>query len=84
MSGLQHHLRPWHTIPDALAQFVKTLGTHREEAPSPHAQAVTDTRRAAAMENDSTGREIMDQRLFFYGEGHADNISGLTVKDQVM
>ncbi|RMZ67739.1 hypothetical protein GMOD_00010116 [Pyrenophora seminiperda CCB06] len=68
---------------DALAQFVKALGVPCEEAPSPHAQAVIDTRRAAAMESESTGRRMMEGHLLFYGECHAGGISGLTLKDQV-
>lgn len=35
------------------------------------------------MENESTGRKIMERHLLFYGEGHAGGISGLTLKDQV-
>ncbi|KAF3032096.1 hypothetical protein E8E12_000463 [Didymella heteroderae] len=70
-------------FPNALAQFVKTLEIPREETPSPHAQAVVDTRRAAAMENESTGRRMMEGHLLFYGETHADGMPGLTLKDQV-
>jgi hypothetical protein len=70
-------------FPNALAQFVKTLEIPRGEAPSPHAQAVVDTRRAAAMENESTGRRMMEGHLLFYGEAHADGILGLTHKDRV-
>jgi hypothetical protein len=62
---------------------LKTLGEPRDEAPSPHAQAVIDTRRAAAMENESTGRRMMEPHLLFYGEAHADGVPGLTLKDQV-
>jgi hypothetical protein len=62
---------------------VKALGEPRGEAPSPHAQAVIDTRRAAAMENESTGRRMMELHLLFYGEAHADGVPGLTLKDQV-
>jgi hypothetical protein len=40
------------TYPDALAQFVEALGLPREEAPSPHAQAVIYTGKTVAMEND--------------------------------
>jgi hypothetical protein len=50
-------------FPDALAQFVKVLGISRQEAPSPHTQAVVDTQRAAAIENESTWCEIMDEHL---------------------
>jgi hypothetical protein len=67
--------------PSAFGQFVKTLGEPRDEAPSPHAQAVIDTRRAAAMENESTGRRMMERHLLFYGEAHADGMPGLTLKD---
>jgi hypothetical protein len=70
-------------FPNTLAQFVKTLEIPREEAPSPHAQAVVDTRRAAAMENESTGRRMMEGHLLFYSEAHADGMPGLTLKDQV-
>jgi hypothetical protein len=42
-------------FPDALAQFVKARGVTREEAPSPNAQVVIDTRRAVAQENESMG-----------------------------
>lgn len=63
---------------------MKVLGISREEAPSSHTQAVVDTQRAAPIENESTGREIMDERLFFYVESHAGGVSGLTVKIKVM
>lgn len=43
-------------FPGVLAQFVEALGLPREKASSPHAQAVIDTRRAAAKENESTWR----------------------------
>jgi hypothetical protein len=52
---------------------VETLGTHRE-ATSPHAQAVTETQRAAAMENDSTGRETMDRYSLCKDEDQAGGI----------
>jgi hypothetical protein len=42
-------------FPHALAQFVQALAMPREEAPSPHAQAVIDTRRAAAIEMKAQG-----------------------------
>jgi hypothetical protein len=67
--------------PSALGQFVKTLSEPRDEAPSPHAQAVLDTQRAAAMENESTGRRMIEGHLLFYSEAHADGMPGLTLKD---
>jgi len=62
---------------------VKTLSKPRDEAPSPLAQEVIDTRRAAAMENESTGRRMMEGHLLFYGEAHPDGMPCLTLKDQV-
>ncbi|KAF2023766.1 hypothetical protein EK21DRAFT_118456 [Setomelanomma holmii] len=35
------------------------------------------------MENESTGRKMMEGHLLFYGEGHDGGIPGLTLKDQV-
>jgi hypothetical protein len=52
-------------IVDALAHSVKILRISCEEALSLYTQAVVDSQRAAAVENESIGREIIDERLFF-------------------
>jgi hypothetical protein len=65
---------------NALAQIVKTLELPREEALLLHAQAVVNTRQAAAMENESTARRMMEGHLLFYGEAHASGIPGMTLK----
>jgi hypothetical protein len=70
-------------LPATLEKLVKTMGTPREEAPSPHAQAIIDTRRAATMENESTGRSMIEGHLLFNGEAHAGGVACLTRKDQV-
>ena len=70
-------------LPDILADFVKTLEQRREQAPSPHAQAIIDTRRAASVENEITARKMMEEHILFRGEGYPDGIKGLTLKDQV-
>jgi len=70
-------------LPAALAAFVKTLKQAREQEPSPHAQAIIDTRRAASVENEITARKMMEEHILFRGEGYPGGVKGLTLKDQV-
>jgi hypothetical protein len=67
---------------DALARFAKIPGTFLEKAPSPHAQAVFDTWRAAAREDESTGRKMIERHLFYGGAG-AGSVPVLTPRDQI-
>ncbi|KAF2792315.1 hypothetical protein K505DRAFT_363001 [Melanomma pulvis-pyrius CBS 109.77] len=71
------------TLPETLAHFVKTLKRSREQEPSPHAQAIKDTRRAASVENEITARKMMEQHVLFRGEGYSSGSKGLTLKDGV-
>jgi hypothetical protein len=70
-------------LPQALADFVKTLQRAREQEPSPHARAIIDTRRAASVENEITARKMMEEHILFRGEGYPGGVKGLTLKDQV-
>ncbi|RMZ72886.1 hypothetical protein GMOD_00010470 [Pyrenophora seminiperda CCB06] len=70
-------------LPEALADLVKTLQRAREQEPSPHAQAIIDTRRAASVENEITARKMMEEHILFRGEGYSGGVKGLTLKDQV-
>ncbi|GAO18603.1 hypothetical protein UVI_02061960 [Ustilaginoidea virens] len=70
-------------LPEVLAKFVSTLQQSRQQGASPHAQAILDTRRAAALENETTARKMLDENILFRGEAHPDGIKGLTLKDQV-
>ncbi|KAF1935490.1 hypothetical protein EJ02DRAFT_428389 [Clathrospora elynae] len=70
-------------LPDALADFVRTLKQSRDQQPSPHAQAIIDARRAASVENEITARKTMEEHILFWGEGYPGGIKGITLKDQV-
>lgn len=71
------------TLPNVLQGLVKALQRSREEEPSPHAQAIVDTRRAASTENEITARKMMEEHILFRGERCPGGIKGLTLKDQV-
>lgn len=66
----------------ALVDFVKTLKRNREQEPSPHAQAIINTRRAASVEIKITARKMVEH-ILFRGEGYFGGIKDLTLKDQV-
>ncbi|KAF2811521.1 uncharacterized protein BDZ99DRAFT_385092 [Mytilinidion resinicola] len=70
-------------LPEALADLVKTLKRSRQQEPSPHAQAVIHTRRAASVENEITARKMIEEHILFRGEGYSGGIKGVTLKDQV-
>jgi hypothetical protein len=70
-------------LPETLEAFVGTLHLGREQAPSPHAEAITNLRRAASLENEITARKMLEEHLLFRGQAHSDGIRGLTLKDQV-
>lgn len=70
-------------LPAALADFVETLQQAREQEPSPHAQAIIDTRRAASIENEIKARQMMEEHILFQGEGYTSGVKGLALKNQV-
>jgi hypothetical protein len=70
--------------PDALIDFVRTLQRSREQEPSPNAQTILDTRRAAAIENVIAARKMIEEHVLFRGEGYPGGIKNLTLKDQVI
>ncbi|KAF2123681.1 hypothetical protein P153DRAFT_303566 [Dothidotthia symphoricarpi CBS 119687] len=70
-------------LPRVLAEFVDTLKRSRDVQPSPHAQMIVDTRRAASVENEILARQMLAEHVLFRGEAYNDGIKGLTLKDQV-
>lgn len=70
-------------LPNILQNFVQALQYSREQEPSPHAQAIVDTRRAALAENEITARKMMEEHILFRGEHYLGGIKGITLKDQV-
>ncbi|KAH7111135.1 hypothetical protein B0J11DRAFT_543906 [Dendryphion nanum] len=70
-------------FPESLADLVDILKRGREQEPSPHAQAIVDTRRAASVENEINARKMMEEHILFRGEGYPGGIKYLTLKDQV-
>lgn len=69
-------------LPKQLADFVETLRLSRDEEPSPHAQAIFDKRRCAALENEAAAQKIMDEHILFGSEAYPGAMKGLTLKDQ--
>ncbi|KAJ4286548.1 hypothetical protein N0V90_013248 [Kalmusia sp. IMI 367209] len=69
-------------LPEPLADFVQTLKQGRDEEPSPHAQAIINTWKAASMANEFTGQKMLDEHILFRGEAFGGT-KGLTLKDKV-
>ncbi|KAH8730348.1 hypothetical protein GQ44DRAFT_700175 [Phaeosphaeriaceae sp. PMI808] len=70
-------------LPEALGDFVKGLREQRDQPPSPHARAIVMKRRDASLENEIGSREMMEEHILFRGEGYADGIRGIQLKNQV-
>jgi hypothetical protein len=69
--------------PKVLADFVSRLTESRHQEPSPHAQSIIGTQKAALTTNEITAQIKMEEHVLFRGETYPDGIPGLTLQKQV-